>query len=122
MGVALLFLMLGAPALAGGNGGQGSGGGTMPGGALSGGVSHAGSLFGAPVLRTIVPPVRTAPAPRQPVPDRKPVPPPVQLDDKYLFSNTGMPRCPKNPYQQPDVAKNGCAPYPWVLYAFPAGF
>jgi hypothetical protein len=118
IGVALLFLVATAPALAGGTtsgGSSSSGGSRMSGGAPR--VSQSFSGFGAqPAPRSFVPLTRETPVKSVAEPQRKRTPMPWVSSDRYVDSR---PTCSKNPYQQPAMAMNDCAVNPWVLYAFP---
>jgi hypothetical protein len=119
IGVALFFLVAAAPALAGGNSGgsSNSGGSRMSGGSSRASQSFTG--FGAqPAPRSFAPQTREAPARLATEPQRRRPPTMNFVDGRY---NQGS-MCPKNPYQRPASAVNGCAVNPWVLYAFPDDF
>ena len=123
IGVALFFLVAASPALAGGNSGGGSsssgGGGSSGGMRESGGGSRTESFpgFGAqPAPRSFAPQTREAPMKFAAEPDRRRIQPRWFSNDYVSTQRT----CPKNPFQEPGPAVNGCAVNPSVLYAFPS--
>jgi hypothetical protein len=142
IGVALFFLVAAAPALAGGNSGGGGGssmssGGSSGGGGgfrvSSGGTSAMSGGFGSQSQRSfaapgIAPPTRLAPPTRFAPPTREmPSREALQVERKRIHPEWAQserymnyqPMCPKNPYQQPALALNGCAANPGVLLALP---